>query len=213
MASPKRSLNLHRISDTDVVVKFWMSLTIAVGIGICRLHSANAADASHDPFLPGYRYSQIWFEDSRKVQVTGIDVGWAAIHSRGFEVDAGTGLRVLSRHGDAYVLPGWTAHMALTVPKTTAPYLEFGFDLGEALARNLLDWAVEDLTVRDHVKPDRWFAFGVRATVHTDWALKLYYKQHFIEGDDYRDLRREVWGVAVVRRFPRVRWLWWQIPL
>lgn len=174
---------------------------------------ANAAEVAHDPFLPGYRFHQVWLEDSRKVGAAGIDVGWAAIHSRGFEVDVGTGLRILSRHPDAYVLPAWTVSMALTVPKATAPYLEFGFDLGEALTRNLLDWAVENPSVREHVQPDTWVAAGIHTTLNQLWTLKGFYKQHFIEGHDYRDLQREVWGIAVVRRIPRKQLLWWQIPL
>lgn len=190
-----------------------MSRAIAVVIGACLLTPARAADPIHHPFRPGYRYTQTWLEDSHKAGAAGVDVGWAAIHPRGFELDVSTGLRALSRHSDAYVLPAWTASMALTLPQNTAPYLEFGFDLGEALARNLLEWAVDNPKTHEQIRPDTWFAAGVRTTIHSDWALKMYYKQHFIEGSTYRDLQREVWGVAIVHRIPRKQLLWWQIPL
>lgn len=186
---------------------------IAVGALLFLTQQAGAAEPVDDRFTPGYRYYQTWIEDSRHTGGIGVDVGWAAIHPRGFEVDLGTGLRAVSRHNDALVLPAWTANIALTTPKATAPYLELGFDLGEAVARNLLDWGVEDRQIRERIQPDSWGAAGIRVSLDPYWALKVYYKQHFIDGALDHAGRQEVWGVALVRRMPRKRLPWWQLPL
>lgn len=207
-------LNCCSISDAHVTVIFRMLWAIVVGgVMIIPAKPTNAAEPVHNPFFPGYRFYQVWLEDSRPIAVAGVDVYWAAIHPRGFEVDLGTGLRAITRHSDAYVAPAWTASVALTVPHTTAPYLELGFDLGEALARNLLDWGVEDPKLRGYIEPDTWLAVGMRATVNPNWAFKLYYKKHSIEGRTENDVEREVWGIAIVRRIPRKPLAWWQVPL
>lgn len=180
------------------------------------LATASSAAAGFNPraaeFLPGHAFTQWSLEDNRDIGATNIEVGWSAIHSKGFQIDLSTGLHALARHSDGYVIGAWAATVALTVPQPSAPYIELGFDLGAALGETLIDVVLEEDPERTWIEPGSWMALGMKLAVSRQWSFKLYYKQHFIEVENQREIGQKVVGFAWVHRFPRVRLEWWQYP-
>ncbi len=168
----------------------------------------------HDPaFKPGYRFVQAWSEDGLDLNNRGIDLGWAAINRRGFELDLSTGLRVMKRYFDNQKFGGWTAALAITAPWPVAPYAEFGFDAGEALGEIIIDRAVKNPEGKNWIDPDTFVGVGLRISLTRRVQLKAYYKLHYVESEHYRALGSGVVGFALVLRYPRQHLEWWQIPL
>ena len=164
-------------------------------------------------FEPGYRFVQAYFEDGPDLNSKGIDIGWAAINQRGFELDMGTGVRVMKRYLDGHLFGGWTASMAMTVPWPVAPYVELGFDAGEVLGEVIIDRAVKNSKGRNWIDPDAFIGAGVRFSLSRRVQLKTYYKRHYVESGHSQTTDSDVYGVALVFRFPRQHLEWWQIPL
>ena len=184
------------------------------------LTSAPAAAAEpenvdpHDPeFEPGYRFVQAYSEDGFDLSGKGIDLGWAAINRRGFELDLGTGLRVMKRYFDGQLFGGWSAYMAITAPWPVAPYAELGFDAGEVLGEIILDRAVKNSQGRNWIDPDAFIGLGLRISLTRRVQLKAYYKLHYVESERFQAVGSGVTGFALVLRFPRQHLEWWQIPL
>jgi hypothetical protein len=183
------------------------------------LHLSVVAAASDDnpvetdpAFLPGHRFSQWAAEDNRRIGAISASVGWAAIHPRGYELDLGTGLQIMTRHKDERLFGDWVAFVAVTAPLRVAPFVELGFDLDEALAEPLIDLIFEDKPDSPWVKPDRYFSAGLKIGLSRLWTVRLYYKKHDIDSDDFRETASEVFGFALIRRYERVRLEWWQYP-
>lgn len=168
----------------------------------------------HDPdFEPGYRFVQAYSEDGVDLNSKGIDLGWAAINRRGFELDLGTGFRVIKRYLDGHLFGGWTAYMAITAPWPVAPYAELGFDAGEVLGETIVDRAVKNTKGRNWIDPDAFIGVGLRISLTRRVQLKTYYKRHYVESGHSQTTDSDVYGVALVLRFPRQHLEWWQIPL
>lgn len=187
----------------------WATLT-------CALATASEPENidPHDPdFEPGYRFAQAYSEDGFDLSSKGIELGWAAINRRGFELDLGTGLRVMKRYYDGQLFGSWTATLAITAPWPVAPYAELGFDAGEVLGEIIIDRAVKNSKGRNWIDPDAYIGTGLRITLTRRVQLKAYYKLHYVESEHYQTLGSGVAGVALVVRFPRHHLAWWQIPL
>jgi hypothetical protein len=166
-----------------------------------------------DPaFLPGHRFAQWAAEDNRRIGAVSASVGWAALHRRGFELDLGTGVQLMTRYEDDRLFGDWIASVALTAPLRVAPFVEIGFDLDEALAETLTDMIVEDKPGAPWVRIDRYVGAGLKIGLNRLWTLKAYYKKHDIDSDNYRQMASEVFGFALIRRYERVRLEWWQYP-
>jgi len=183
---------------------------------MCAAAAANEPENvdPHDPdFEPGYRFVQAYSEDGFELGSKGVELGWAAINRRGFELDVGTGLRIMRRYFDDQRFGGWTATMAITAPWPVAPYVELGFDAGEALGEIIIDRAVINSAGRSWIDVDSFVGVGLRISLTRRVQLKAYYKLHNVESERFRVLSSGVSGVALVLRFPRRHLEWWQLPL
>jgi len=193
--------------------------TIAVCLWAALAWTQTAAEIPenvdpHDPdFEPGYRFMQTYSEDGFDLSSKGIDLGWAAVNRRGFELDVGTGLRVMKRYFDGQRFGGWTAFMAITAPWPVAPYAELGFDAGEVLGEIIINRAVKNSKGRNWIDPDAFLGVGLRISLTRRVQLKAYYKLHYVESEHYQALGSGTAGFALVLRFPRQHLEWWQIPL
>ncbi len=170
-------------------------------------------DSQAADFTPGYRFTQVYFEDGAELTSKGIELGWAAVNRRGFELDLSTGLRMTKRDLDGWVSGGWTAAMAITAPWPVAPYAELGFDAGEVLGEIIIERAVKNSKGRNWIDPDAFIGTGLRMTLTHNLQMKAYYKLHYVESEHYHAVRSGTAGIALVWRFPRQHLQWWQIPL
>ncbi len=201
-------LNFSRLYQTAAVC-LWAVLT-------CAPVAAEIPENvdPHDPaFEPGYRFVQAYSDDGLDLNSKGIDLGWAAINRRGFELDLGTGLRMVKRYYDGQLFGSWTATLAITAPWPVAPYAELGFDAGEVLGEMIIDRAVKNSKGRNWIDPDTFVDVGLRISLTRRVQLKAYYKLHYVETDNYQVLGSGAVGFALVLRFPREHLQWWQIPL
>ena len=218
-SKPKRSFHRHN-GGVKIAATYSLRLYQAAVLGVwttlaCTPVAAESenVDSRKSAFEPGYRFVQTSAEYGGDLTSRGIDLGWAAINRRGFELDLGTGLRVMKHHIDGEKFGGWTAFMAITAPWPVAPYVEVGFDAGEILGEIILDRAVKNSAGRNWIDPDSFIGAGLKISLTQRIQLKAYYKLHYVESERYHTVGSRVSGLALVLRFPRRHLEWWQIPL
>jgi hypothetical protein len=192
------------------VVATWRA---RIAIGGALLPSLCLGAEGETTYLPGHHFVRTYLEDSRNLGAVGIDLGWNAVWSEDLIVAPNTGLRLIQRHQTDQPIFGWTATLQLAGTTPVAPYLELGFDAGEALGELLIDRLRHDDEEENWIDPDTFAAAGFQIRISDGWIASVYYKVHYIEGADDERLRgAELLGLSVTRRFARRVLQWWQRP-
>lgn len=191
-----------------------LQVRFAIG-SCCALLLLSVRDAAADgaiTYRPGHRFVRAYLEDNRELGAIGVDIGWNAYWSDDLIVAPSTGLRLIGRHQTNQPIFGWTAAIQLAGTTPVAPYLEIGFDAGEALGELVIDHVGQN-DAKNWIDPDTYAATGFQLKLSDEWVGTLYYKRHYVKGaEDRLSDGTEVLGFSITRRFARRVLEWWQRP-